>query len=272
MSDSSAQQQGRGAADVSAIILAAGKGTRMRSDLPKVLHEVGGRPMLCAVVDACRAAGCQRIVLVVGYKQELVHEAMAAQGGAWNRGLEYAEQAEQLGTGHAVRCAEHLYTQAAPGHTAFVLAGDGPLIRSHTLKTMVEKHRSAKAQATLATSVIPDPTGYGRIVRDGAGKFVGIVEHKQCTPGQLAIREVNPSYYCFDARGLFATLRDVKRNEGSGEYYITDVPGLMLQRGQRVEVIPAVPPEDVLSINTPEQLAEVDAIYRGRAAGGGSAR
>lgn len=270
---SAAQQPGLGSADVSAIILAAGKGTRMRSDLPKVLHEIGGRPMLCAVVDACRGAGCQRIVLVVGYKQELVHQAMAAQGPAWNRGLEYAEQAEQLGTGHAVRCAEHLYTHAAPGHAAFVLAGDGPLIRAQTLRTIVEKHRAARAEATLATSVIPDATGYGRIVRSADGKFVGIVEHKQCTPEQLKIREVNPSYYCFNAVGLFKTLRDVKRNEGSGEYYITDVPGLMLERGQRVEVIPAVPPEDVLSINTPEQLAEVDAIYRGRAAaGGGSAR
>lgn len=261
-------QRGHGAADVSAIILAAGKGTRMKSDLPKVLHEVGGRPMLCAVVDACRGAGCTRIVLVVGYKQELVREAMAAQGAAWNEGIEYALQAEQLGTGHAVRSAEHLYADAAPGHAVFVLAGDGPLIRAETLRTIVGRHRAAKAEATLATSVIDDPTGYGRIARDARGVFVGIVEHKQCTPEQLDIREVNPSYYCFEARTLFATLRDVKRNEGSGEYYITDAPGLLLERGRRVEVIPAVPPEDVLSINTLEQLAEVDAIYRNRASGG----
>jgi bifunctional UDP-N-acetylglucosamine pyrophosphorylase/glucosamine-1-phosphate N-acetyltransferase len=169
-----------------------------------------------------------------------------------------------------VRCAEPIFTAAASGadDAVFVLAGDGPLIRSATLRSLLERHRSSGALATLATSVIEDPTGYGRIVRDGAGEFVGIVEHKQCTPEQLKVREVNPSYYCFNVRSLFATLRDVKRNEGSGEYYITDVPGLLLERGRRVEVIPAVPPEDVLSINTLEQLAEVDAIYRKRAGGG----
>jgi UDP-N-acetylglucosamine diphosphorylase/glucosamine-1-phosphate N-acetyltransferase len=268
MGESKAQH---GDSRVSAIILAAGKGTRMKSDLPKVLHEVGGRPMLCAVVDACRGAGCERIVLVVGYRQELVREAMAKQGAAWNRGIEYAVQAEQLGTGHAVRCAEPIFSTPAPGadDAVFVLAGDGPLIRAETLRTLLQRHRATGAEATLATSVIEDPAGYGRIVRDGAGEFVGIVEHKQCTPEQLKIREVNPSYYCFSVRSLFATLRDVKRNEGSGEYYITDVPGLLLERGRRVEVIPAVPPEDVLSINTLEQLAEVDAIYRKRGGGAG---
>jgi bifunctional UDP-N-acetylglucosamine pyrophosphorylase/glucosamine-1-phosphate N-acetyltransferase len=196
--------QSQSGSNVSAIILAAGKGTRMKSDLPKVLHEVGGRPMLCAVVDACRGAGCGRIVLVVGYRQELVREAMAKQGGAWNRGIEYAVQAEQLGTGHAVRCAEPIFTAAASGadDAVFVLAGDGPLIRAETLRTLLERHRGARAEATLATSVIEDPTGYGRIVRDGAGKFVGIVEHKQCTPEQLKVREVNPSYYCFNVRSL----------------------------------------------------------------------
>jgi ribose-phosphate pyrophosphokinase len=131
--------------------------------------------------------------------------------------------------------------------------------------------------ATLATSVIPDPTGYGRIVREAAGeapngngqargRFRAIVEHKDCTEQQRQIKEVNPSYYCFDLRELFAGLAQVKRNEGSGEYYITDVPGLMLAQGKRVEVIEAVPPEDVLSINTPEQLAQVDGIYRSQVA------
>lgn len=253
---------------VSAIILAAGKGTRMKSDLPKVLHEIGGRPMLCAVVDACRQAGCSRVVLVVGYRQDLVREAMARQGAAWNKGIEYALQEEQLGTGHAVRCAESLFASRRPGDAVFVLAGDGPLIRAETLKALLARHRTTKAEATLATSVIADPTGYGRIARDSKGAFVGIVEHKQCTPEQLTIREVNPSYYCFDAASLFDSLRDVKRNEGSGEYYITDVPGLLLSRGKRVEVIAAVPPEDVLSINTLEQLAEVDSIYRARTGGG----
>ncbi|MCA3005323.1 MAG: NTP transferase domain-containing protein [Planctomycetaceae bacterium] len=272
MSGTQAQHSGTSGQAPVAIILAAGKGTRMRSDLPKVVHPVGGRPMVCAVVDACRAAGCQRVVLVVGYKQEVVRELMAQQGPAWNAGLEYAVQAEQLGTGHAVRCAQGLFEKdiasgAAAGRPCFVLAGDGPLIRGETLAALLQRHRSTGAAATLATSVIADPTGYGRIVRGSDGRLKGIVEHKECTPEQLAIREVNPSYYCFDLALLFKTLAEVKRNPASGEYYITDVPSMLMSPAggsKVVEVIDAVPPEDVLSINTPEQLAEVDAIYRSR--------
>jgi bifunctional UDP-N-acetylglucosamine pyrophosphorylase/glucosamine-1-phosphate N-acetyltransferase len=253
-----------------AIILAAGKGTRMKSELPKVLHEVGGHPMVCAVIDACRQAGCDRVVLVVGYKQELVRAAIAEHG--MQAGVEFAEQPEQLGTGHAVRCARPLFADqiapGAPGHDTFVLAGDGPLIRAETLARLLATHREASAAATLATSVIDDPTGYGRIARDAAGRFLGIVEHRDCTPDQLRIREVNPSYYCFDTRALFSALERVDRNPASGEYYITDVPAAMMAQGLTVEVIAAVPPQDILSINTLEQLAEVDAIYRSRRAGG----
>lgn len=247
-----------------AIILAAGKGTRMKSDLPKVVHPVGGRPMVCAVVDACREAGCERVILVVGYKQEEVRSAFKG-----DAGVEFAVQGEQLGTGHAVQCAAGLVEREASeeGHPVFVLAGDGPLIRARTLKTLLAKHRMAEAAATLATSVIGDPTGYGRIVRDRRGRFEGIVEHKQCTAEQLKICEVNPSYYCFDCRELFGALKRVERNPVSGEYYITDVPTILMGQGEPVEVIDAVPAEDILSINTPEQLAEVDAIYRARAAG-----
>lgn len=247
------------AAPLAAIVLAAGKGTRMKADLPKVVHEVGGRPMVCAVVDACRDAGCRRIVVVVGYRQDLVRKALAAYPD-----VGFAVQEPQHGTGHAVQCAEQAL---GPVQDTFVLAGDGPLIRAATLATILDRHRATGAAATLATSVIDDPTGYGRIVRDASGRFVGIVEHKDATPEQRAMREVNPSYYCFDAAALFAALRRVTRNAASGEYYITDVPRLLLADGRRVEVVPAVPPEDVLSINTPEELAAVDSIYRARAAG-----
>ncbi|MGQ0627031.1 MAG: NTP transferase domain-containing protein [Phycisphaerales bacterium] len=256
-----------------AIILAAGKGTRMQSDLPKVLHLIGDRPMVHAVVDKCRAAGCRRIILVVGYKQEMVRANFSGTLGAGS-GVEFAEQTEQLGTGHAVQCCASLLAGEAlrPGQPVFVLAGDGPLIRARTLKALLERHTSTGAAASLATSVIEDPTGYGRIVRTSAGGLSRIVEHKECTPEQLKIREVNPSYYCFDAKHLFDTLATLKRNEASGEYYITDVPTMLLSKGARVEVIDAVPPEDVLSINTPVQLAEVDAIYRRRLAGQGASR
>ena len=254
---------------LSAIVLAAGKGTRMKSDLPKVCHEVGGRPMVCAVVDACLDAGCARVVAVVGYKQELVREALAGYGDR----VEFAVQEEQLGTGHAVVCAKEAYEDAiASGerHDAFVLAGDGPLIRPATLRTLVDRHRDAGAAAALATSVIEDPTGYGRIVRDADGNFERIVEQKNATEEELRIAEVNPSYYCFGVAELFGALEKVERNELTGEYYITDVPQLLLGAGKRVEVIDAVPPEDILSINTLEHLAEVDAIYRGRLTGANS--
>lgn len=251
-----------------AIILAAGMGKRMRSDLPKVLHPVGKppRPMVCAVIDACREAGCGRIVLVVGHKQELVREAIVQEYGE-RSGIEFAVQGEQLGTGHAVRCAEGLFAReiSQDDQDVIVLAGDGPLIRAQTLRQLIERHRVTRALATLATSVIDDPTGYGRIVRTPTGELKAIVEHKDCSPEQLAIKEVNPSYYCFDTKGLFRTLAEVPRQASNGEYYITDVPALLLGKGERVEVIASVPAEDVLSINTPEQLAEVDAIYIRRA-------
>ncbi len=257
-----------------AIVMAAGKGTRMKSDLPKVVHPVGGRPMICAVVRACLDAGCSRVVLVVGYQQEKVREAIAAEpefakGGGAN--IEFAVQAEQLGTGHAVMSTSALFPHAdprtattAPQLDVFVLAGDGPLIRPETLRILLDQHRATCARATLATSLIDDPTGYGRIVRDATGHFARIVEHKDATDAERKIREINPSYYCFDALALFNALRDVKRNPSSNEYYITDVPALLLARGERVDVVDAVPAEDVLSINTPEELAKVDAIYRSR--------
>lgn len=259
MSDTNAYAHDR----LEAIILAAGKGTRMKSDLPKVCHEVGGRPMVCAVVDACLEAGCERIVVVVGYKQELVREALAGYGDT----VEFAVQHEQLGTGHAVVSAVDHFPLADRGGTdVFVLCGDGPLIRSSTLHRMLDLHRSSGAASTLATSTIEDPSGYGRIVRGVGGGFERIVEQKNASEAELAITEVNPSYYCMNAHAMFEALKQVNRNELTGEYYVTDVFELMLKGGRRVEVIDAVPPEDILSINTLEHLAQVDAIYRSRRA------
>lgn len=247
--------------NLEAIILAAGKGTRMESDLPKVCHEVGGRPMVCAVVDACLDAGCERVVVVVGYKQELVREALASYG----EKVEFAVQHEQLGTGHAVMSAVDAFPlEERASKDVFVLCGDGPLIRSSTLDTMLGLHRSSNAAATLATSVIEDPSGYGRIVRDSEGRFERIVEQKNASENELQINEVNPSYYCMSALAMFEALKQVNKNELTGEYYITDVFEHMLKRGLPVEVIDAVPAEDILSINTPEHLAKVDAIYRER--------
>lgn len=244
-----------------AIVLGAGKGTRMGSDLPKVCHEVGGRPMVCAVVDACLEAGCSRVVVVVGYKQELVREAL----GGYGRRVEFAVQHEQLGTGHAVvSAADHFPLATRAGTDVFVLCGDGPLIRTQTLADLLGRHRATGADATLATSRIDDPSGYGRIVRDAQGRFAGIVEQKNASAEELAINEVNPSYYCLRAGAMFEALKRVNRNELTGEYYITDIFGLLLGDGRRVEVINTVDPSDILSINTPAHLAQVDAIYRAR--------
>ena len=237
----------------------------MAGDLPKVVHEVAGRPMVSWVVDACRAAGVERCVAVVGYRSGLVKAALAEFGPY----VQFVEQAEQLGTGHAARMAQPLF-EGLGDRDVFVLAGDGPLIRAATLDAVLTRHRAVSAAATLATAVIPDPAGYGRVVRDAHGQFVTIVEQKDATPDQLAIREVNPSYYCFNAAALFAALGQVRNDNRQREYYLTDVPALLKAAGRAVAVEPAVPPEDVLSINTPQQLAEVDAILRARLAAEGA--
>lgn len=250
----------KSSANPCAIILAAGKGTRMGSDLPKVVHPVGGRPMVSIVAEACHTVGCSPIVAVVGHGREHVEHALKGAPGE----VRYALQADQLGTGHAVLAADASLTDVSPGSDVLVLCGDGPLIRDETIRTLLDTHRAANAAATLATAVVEDPTGYGRVVRDTEGRFAGIVEQKNATADELAIREINPSYYCFKLGPLMDALRNVERNPKTGEYYLTDVPALLLAGGARVEVVEAVPAEDVLSINTPEQLAVVDRIYRQR--------
>lgn len=242
-----------------AVLLAAGKGTRMDSDLPKVLLEVAGRPMLHWVVEACFAAGVERCVVVVGYGGDKVREALADEPRCV-----FVDQTEQLGTAHAADMARPLF-ENVPSGDVFVLAGDGPLIRSQTLARLLEVHRRTKASATLATAVLDDPTGYGRVVRTAPQNgFDRIVEQKDASDDELLIREVNPSYYCFAVNELFDAISRVGNENKQGEYYITDVPGLLRKQGKTVTLVDAVPAEDVLSINTPEQLAEVDRVLRAR--------
>jgi UDP-N-acetylglucosamine diphosphorylase/glucosamine-1-phosphate N-acetyltransferase len=245
---------------LSSIVLAAGKGTRMKSDLPKVMHPAAGQPMVKWVVKASRDAGAKDVVLVVGHMAELVSEAFRSDTPACH----FVTQNPQLGTGHAVDQARPLFAAGTLGEHCFVLCGDGPLIRPETLRKLLDRHLTAGASASLATSVVADATGYGRIERDAHGRFRRIVEQKDATDAQRAIREINPSYYLFRTRDLFDALTRVTNQNASGEYYITDVFELLLKDGKRVEVVDAVPPEDVLSVNTPEQLAEVDAILRRR--------
>jgi bifunctional UDP-N-acetylglucosamine pyrophosphorylase/glucosamine-1-phosphate N-acetyltransferase len=253
-----------------AVILAAGKGTRMQSDLPKVMHPVMGRPMVHWVVDAARAAGATKVVLVIGHGADLVRDYFAGVPALAGQ-VEFALQEKQLGTGHAVMMARPNLEANASATDAFVLCGDGPLIRPETLATLLGLHRRDQAAATLATSLIADPKGYGRIVRDAAGRLARIVEQKDATEAERAIREINPSYYCFRTDDLFNALARVGNKNASGEYYLTDVFELLRNDGRTVSAVDAVPPEDVLSVNDPAQLAEVDAILRrrhGAAAGG----
>jgi len=254
-----------------AIVLAAGKGTRMKSDLPKVLHPADGVPMVRHVVEALRKVGTGPIVLVVGHGADLVRAAFADDA---HDDLRFALQAEQLGTGHAVACGLEALEPDDDREDLLVLCGDGPLIRAETLGSLLEAHRASGAAATLATSRVPDPTGYGRIARDGEGRFRAIVEHADASETERSIDEINPSIYAFRERSLRETLPRVGRGNAKGEVYLTDVFALLLGHGPAgdlagpaVEVVAAVPPEEVLSVNTPEQLAEVDRILRVRRAG-----
>ncbi|HMP79980.1 MAG TPA: NTP transferase domain-containing protein [Pirellulaceae bacterium] len=233
------------------LILAAGKGTRMNSDLPKVLCQAHGRPLIQYVIDALRAAGVSAHVAVVGYRAELVQEALAGQPG-----LRYALQTEQLGTGHAVMmCREYLAHQRGP---VIVLAGDSPMVQPASLRQLLKIWQTVGAACVLGTLMHPDPTGLGRIVRDEQGHFLRIVEQRDADETQQAIREVNMSTYVFAPQPLLAALDHLTADNRQKEYYITDVPEIMLRQGGIVEAHPVLQPIEALSVNTPEQLQQVE--------------
>ncbi len=238
--------------DCLAIVLAAGKGTRMESPLPKVLVPVCGRPMIRYVTTALQAAGVARTVLVVGHQAARVQAELADEPA-----IEFVEQREQLGTGHAVMmCRAHLAAHTGP---VLIIAGDQCLVQVASVRKLLEIYRAHPAACLLGTVERPDPTGYGRIVRDAAGQFTGIVEEKDATPAERAIREVNVSTYVFDAQQLLATLDNLSNNNAQHEYYLTDCPALLLASGQRVLAEKVLQPCEALSINSMADLQAVEA-------------
>ncbi len=234
-----------------AVVLAAGKGIRMKSELPKVLVPVAGRPMIRYVIDALRSASIARIVVVVGYREELVRAELAGEPG-----IEFALQSEQLGTGHAVMmCRGQLADSRGP---VLVVAGDSPLLQAKSVKTLIENFSESGAACLLGTVDKQDPTSHGRIVRDDAGKFMAIVEEKDATPDQRAIREVNVSTYVFDSQQLLWALDRLTDQNSQKEYYITDCPAILMAAGKSVIAEKVLQPCESMSINNLDELASVE--------------
>ncbi len=235
-----------------AIILAAGKGKRMGSDLPKVLVPVGGRPMIRYVIDAVHGAGVKRILVVVGYRADLVRRELADESG-----LEFVVQTEQLGTGHAVKmCEERLDVHEGP---VLILAGDSPMVQVSSLRSLLAEFAASRRACLLGTGTKDKPTGLGRILRDKKGAFAAIVEEKDATPEQRAITEVNLSTYVFQPDALVSSLKKLKANNAQGEYYLTDCPSVLKADGQRVDALCVLQPIEALSINTKDELIVVEA-------------
>lgn len=248
-----------------AIVLAAGKGTRMGGDLPKVLFEAAGKPLVHWVLDALAVAGVTERIVVVGYRAELVKQALTDMPG-----VSFALQGEQRGTGDAVAAAADLIrrriaTDAAECRRPVVIVcGDSPLLRPASVTGLLEQFSQRGAACLLGTALTEDPTGLGRIVRDASGRFQKIVEQKDATAAEALIREVNMSTYVFEARDLLGALTDLRPDNAAGEYYITDCPALLLAANRIVDAVACLDQSETLSVNTPEQLAAVSAALRSR--------
>ena len=241
--------------DLVTVILAAGKGTRMKSKLPKVLHKAAGKPMLQHVLDAAKGAGAKRNIVVVGFGGEMVKEAMGDQA-------EFVVQAEQLGTGHAVRQTEALLKDEQG--TVVVLCGDTPLVTADLITKLYEGHKAAGAKATVLTAIMPDATGYGRIIRTADGDVARIVEQKDATEEERKINEVNSGIYCFECQDLFAALAQVGCDNAQGEYYLPDVLGILRDKGEKIWAVAADDYESTLGINSRLQLSGAEKILRRR--------
>lgn len=244
-----------------AIILAAGKGTRMNegqaSPIPKVMFEANGNPVIRYSVDSIKKAGVEKIVLVVGYKKELVQNYFGDE-------VEYAVQEEQLGTGHAAMQAE----KNLKGNTEAVIIfyGDNPLYKTETIKNLINKYETERPTIAMLSVIFEDPEfwAFGRIIRDQNGEVIGITEQKDCTPEQLKIKESNPGFYIIDADWFFENAHKIKTENAQGEFYLTDIIGIAKQQGKRIIAMPIDDYKEALGINTHEQLKQAEEVLKSR--------
>jgi len=241
------------AVELPAVVLAAGKGTRMKAGRPKPALRVNGRPMVLRVIGAIREAGATRIIVVVGHQADAVRAAIGDR-------FEYVVQEDQLGTGHAVACAASAF-DGFPG-PVIVAYSDIPLLRERDIADLVARHRLTGAAGTLLTARFRQPGTLGRILRGRDGRVEGIVEARDATEEQLRINEINVGVYCFAAPLLFDALAQVNNHNAQGQYYLTDAIGILVRRGERVETVTMEIADAGLGVDTPEDLVRAEQISR----------
>lgn len=241
--------------EMAAVILAAGKGTRMNSDLPKVLHTIAGRPMVEFVAEAAAGAGVEKCCVVVGHGAEQVRAALGPR-------YIYALQEKQLGTGHAMMQALPALTPLPAG--LLVLCGDTPLLTAETLSSLREVFEQSQADCVVMTAVLTEGGSYGRIIRDEKGLVSAIVEARDATPEQLAICEINSGVYCFDSAALTEVISHIEKGNDQGEYYLTDAVAALRSRGYTVAAWPCPDPREIYGVNDPQQLEAVSEIIAQR--------
>lgn len=243
--------------NLSSIILAAGKGTRMKSGLAKVLHELDGRPLINYSIDLARRMASEMICVVIGHQAELVRKAAA------RHGVIFVEQRELLGTGHAVMQAKDVFS--AYEGTVLILCGDVPLLSVSTVQALVDAHRAARAAVTVMTVVLDDPGSYGRIVKDGGGVIRKIVEAKDATSEERKIGEINTGIYCVESPWLFDAVSEIRNVNAQKEYYLTDIVEIAIRRKLKVQSFVAKKPIEVMGINTVEELRKAAEYLKRRA-------
>ena len=236
------------------VIMAAGKGTRMKSDLPKVLHIVDDKPMLIHVIDLARQLNSERIINILGHKNYLVIEAIASEN------VEYVIQEPQLGTGHAVQQTESLLKDF--DGDVLVLSGDVPLLRKSTIEKMLKIHREADNGATVLTAIFDNPHGYGRVIRNNNDTLDSIIEEKDCNDEQRKIKEINAGIYIFKSQELFPALNKIKNDNKQNEYYLPDALKYIANAGQSIALHITDEPIEISGVNTVEQLRELNLIFK----------